>query len=165
LDAYKKAPPVGVKHKSKYMIIKKATLENLHLLTILFDEYRIFYRMESDIIKAREFLAERINKNQSEIFVAETINKTLAGFIQLYPIFSSTRMKRLWLLNDLYVNPNYRGQNISVLLIDKAKELSNNTESAGLILETAKSNFIGNKLYLQTDFKLDEDHNYYSWNK
>ena len=88
----------------------------------------------------------------------------MAGFVQLYPLFSSTRMKRLWLLNDLYVNPGYRGQNISVQLINRAKELVNETSACGLMLETAKSNEIGNKLYPRTDFILDEEHYYYFWN-
>ena len=69
-------------------------------------------------------------------------------------------MKKLWLLSDLYVNPTCRRQNISVFLIDRAKELAVNTRSAGLILEKAKSNEIGNKLYSRTDFVLDLEHNF-----
>jgi ribosomal protein S18 acetylase RimI-like enzyme len=72
-------------------------------------------------------------------------------------------MKRLWLLNDLYVHPNFRGLKVSVSLIDMAKQLAKETNAAGLILETAKSNAIGNNLYNRTDFVLDTDHNYYAW--
>jgi ribosomal protein S18 acetylase RimI-like enzyme len=147
------------------MITRKAGIEDVVLLEKLFDDYRVFYEKETDVLRANEFLTDRIKKNDSEIFLAETNDKILAGFIQLYPIFSSTQMKKLWLLNDLYVNPNYRGRSISILLIDKAKELAMNTNSAGLILETTKSNIIGNKLYARTDFVLDEEHNYYSWGK
>ncbi|MBK9106830.1 MAG: GNAT family N-acetyltransferase [Saprospiraceae bacterium] len=146
------------------MITRKATFEDLGKLARLFDEYRVFYEKETDVLAAGEFLRDRLVNKESEIFVAEAQDKALTGFVQLYPIFSSTRMKRLWLLNDLYVHPDYRGRGISVLLIDKAKELAVHTQSAGLILETAKSNFIGNKLYPKTDFVLDEEHNYYSWN-
>ena len=100
---------------------------------------------------------------ESVIFIAESEQNELTGFVQLYPIFSSTRMKRLWLLNDLYVNDRFRSQNISIQLIDAAKKLAVETDSAGLILETAKSNKIGNNLYPRTNFELDFDHNYYSW--
>jgi ribosomal protein S18 acetylase RimI-like enzyme len=72
-------------------------------------------------------------------------------------------MKRLWLLNDLFVNKNYRGKAISVLLIDASKKLCEESNACGLVLETAKSNEVGNKLYLKTGFLLDEEHNYYSW--
>jgi GNAT superfamily N-acetyltransferase len=72
-------------------------------------------------------------------------------------------MKRFWLLNDLYVAPEQRGKGISVALIDAAKELCSISGSCGMMLETAKSNLIGNNLYPKTGFELDEAHNYYSW--
>ena len=144
-------------------IIRKATSEDLLPLSILFDSYRVFYEMDSNITEAATFLAERMNNNESEIFVAADSLNNLVGFVQLYPIFSSTRMKRLWLLNDLYVEPIHRGQGISKKLIEQAKELCIESNSCGMILETAKKNLIGNQLYPATGFHLDNDHNYYSW--
>ena len=144
------------------MQIRKATLKDLTQLAELFDQYRVFYEKESDLQGAKDFLTQRLEKEESIIFVAEEAN-VLKGFVQLYPLFSSTRMKRLWLLNDLYVNATYRGQGVSVKLIDKAKELAHETKAVGLMLETAKTNAIGNKLYPRTGFELDTDHNYYSW--
>lgn len=144
------------------MDIRRATLKDLNLLSDLFDQYRVFYEKESDLDGAKNFLTERLEGNESVIFVAEE-GTVLTGFVQLYPLFSSTRMKRLWLLNDLFVNPNFRGNGISVKLIDQAKALAIATNAAGLMLETAKTNAIGNKLYPRTDFELDEDHNFYSW--
>lgn len=144
------------------MQIRKATLKDLNQLAELFDEYRVFYEKESDIQGAIDFLTQRLEKEESVIFVVAEA-AVLKGFVQLYPLFSSTRMKRLWLLNDLYVNATYRGQGISVKLIDKAKALARETNAAGLMLETAKANVVGNKLYPRTGFELDADHNYYSW--
>jgi len=37
----------------------------------------------------------------------------LMGFAQLYPSFSSVSMKRLWILNDLFVSSEARGKYIS----------------------------------------------------
>jgi GNAT superfamily N-acetyltransferase len=88
----------------------------------------------------------------------------LAGFVQLYPLFSSTRMKKLWLLNDLFVQEEYRGKGYSLALIEKSKKLCEETGACGLMLETHKENIIGNKLYERTGFSLDAEHNYYSWN-
>jgi ribosomal protein S18 acetylase RimI-like enzyme len=143
--------------------IRTASIKDLNHLAVLFDEYRIFYEYKSDVQSATDFLCERIKKKESEIFVAEKENKTLTGFVQLYPIFSSTRMRRLWLLNDLYVDPDFRGQNISVQLINRAKQLVIETHACGLQLETAKSNKIGNELYPKTGFVIDREHNYYYW--
>ena len=87
----------------------------------------------------------------------------LVGFVQLYPLFSSTRMKKLWLLNDLFVVENFRGKGISKQLIEKCKDVCDDTGACGLMLETAKTNKTGNSLYVKTGFILDADHNYYSW--
>lgn len=145
--------------------ISKAEIHDIDVLAQLFDAYRVFYEKESDLPAAEKFLLERIKNNDSEIFIAFNAENAAMGFVQLYPLFSSTRMKRLWLLNDLYVQPLYRGQRVSVALIDEAKKLSRNSNAAGLMLETAKSNLIGNSLYLRTGFVLDEEHNYYSWSE
>jgi GNAT superfamily N-acetyltransferase len=145
------------------MTINLAQSTDLDQLSKLFDDYRVFYKMSPDVVAARSFLSERIINKESVIFVAR-IDDELVGFVQLYPLFTSTRLKRIWLLNDLFVSPSFRGQKISVMLIDRAKEHARDTNSAGLALETAKSNEIGNNLYPRTDFVLDREHNYYYWN-
>jgi ribosomal protein S18 acetylase RimI-like enzyme len=147
----------------KEINIRNATTDDLRQLAILFDQYRVFYKYQSDPGAAFSFLLDRLKRNESEMFVAEMKDGQLAGFVQLYPLFSSTRMKKLWLLNDLFVDPLFRGRQISIMLIDRAKVFVNETNALGLVLETAKSNDIGNSLYVKTGFLLDLDHNYYSW--
>ena len=142
--------------------IRKASQEDLVQLSQLFDEYRMFYHKTSDLSGAQQFLSERIEKNDSEIFVAEDEGE-LVGFVQLYPLFSSTRMKRYWLLNDLYINPNSRGKGFSKALIDEAKELCTTSNSCGMYLETSKENMIGNQLYPSAGFKKYDEVNFYEW--
>lgn len=146
------------------MIYRKANKNDLILVAELFDAYRVFYKNESDVVAAKNFISERMDNNDSEIFVAENSDRMLVGFVQLYPLFSSTRMKKLWLLNDLFVNPEFRSKGVSVNLIDKSKQLVKETKACGMFLETEKSNFIGNNLYPKTEFKLNEGSNYYEWN-
>lgn len=141
---------------------RKADIQDLAQLAELFDQYRIFYHKDSDIPAAEKFLNERIENNDSEIFVAEK-EGVLVGFVQLYPLFSSTRMKRYWLLNDLYVNENHRGNGYSKKLIEKAKELAKSTNACGILLETGKSNDIGNKLYPGCGFEIYNEVNFYEW--
>jgi hypothetical protein len=74
--------------------IRKATLEDLKLVVELFDKYRVFYEKESDKHKAEIFISDRLKLNDSEIFIAENENKSAIGFVQLYPIFSFTRMQK-----------------------------------------------------------------------
>jgi GNAT superfamily N-acetyltransferase len=145
------------------MKIHHVTPHDLEELSALFDQYRVFYQYESNLTAVKSFVSERITASDSVIFVAQSPEGELTGFVQLYPLLSSTRMKKLWLLNDLYVHPKFRGKKVSVMLIDRAKQLARETDSAGLMLETAKSNTIGNNLYRKTEFSLDTDHNFYSW--
>ncbi len=146
------------------MICRKATSKDIEALAVLFNGYRVFYKKESDVSGAKAFLLERIQQGDSEIFVAENTENKLVGFVQLYPLFSSTRMQKLWLLNDLFVDVHERGQGVSVALIEKAKDLVRNTKACGMFLETEKSNQIGNNLYPKTGFTLNTGSNYYEWN-
>ncbi len=143
--------------------IEQATTKDLDELAILFDKYRVFYKKTSDVDAAKDFLRERMAANESVIFVSFDEANVMTGFTQLYPIFSSTRMKRLWLLNDLFVDADYRGKGFSIALIDKAKDLCKQTGACGLMLETAKSNEIGNNLYPRSGFVMDQEHNFYTW--
>ncbi len=146
------------------MKIIQASMEHIEGLALLFDAYRVWYRKDGNIPSAKEFLKARLQNSESIVYLAiDEKNGGMVGFTQLYPLFSSTRMKPLWLLNDLFVQPDYRGQGISKLLIDRCKELARTTEAAGLMLETEKSNTIGNQLYAATDFELESDVNFYFW--
>lgn len=145
------------------MEIRKANITDLKALANLFNDYRVWYRKESDIDGARDFLSERIENNESVIYVASDKDGKLVGFTQLYPIFSSTRMKRLWLLNDLFIDENFRGRGLSKLLMNAAKELCRKTKACAVALETEKNNDIGNKLYPSVEFELNNDSNFYEW--
>ena len=141
---------------------RKAVIHDLPQLAELFDQYRVFYHKTPDLPAAQSFLRERIENRDSEIFVAEE-NNQLTGFVQLYPIFSSTRMQRYWLLNDLYVNSEHRGKGYSKQLIENAKELCRSSDACGILLETGKSNDVGNQLYPACGFKLYDTVNFYEW--
>jgi GNAT superfamily N-acetyltransferase len=144
------------------IIIRPATINDLPQLSTLFDQYRVWYRKTSDIETAKTFLKERMENSESVIYIAEEENE-LIGFTQLYPQFSSTRMKRSWLLNDLFVKQEHRERGISKQLIAMAKQLAIKTNAAGLLLETEKTNTVGNKLYPATGFNLYDSSNFYWW--
>lgn len=145
------------------MICRKAQTNDLDQLVEMFESYRKYYKQNPAKNEALKFLTERMNNNESVIFLAENDENQLMGFTQLYPLFTSTRMKRTWLLNDLFVNANHRNKGVARALIDKAKELVIETNAFGITLETEVSNDPGNHLYPLVDFKLDQEHNYYYW--
>lgn len=144
------------------MVIREAKTEDLTELVEIFEAYRKFYRKEANTSVATQFLEERLNKNQSKIYIAINAEHKIKGFVQLYPSYSSTRLSKMWILNDLYIYPESRGQGISKLLIERTKLLAIQTNACGLLLETESDNNIANKLYLSTEFKL-ENNNFYFW--
>jgi ribosomal protein S18 acetylase RimI-like enzyme len=144
------------------MQVREAKLSDLENLSDLFNSYRMFYGKKSDLKVANEFLRSRIENKDSKIFVCD-LNNELSGFVQLYPIFSSTRVSKYWLLNDLFVDIKKRGKGYSKLLIDRSKELVIESKACGMMLETEKSNDIGNMLYPSTGFKKNELCNFYEW--
>ena len=144
------------------MNIREAKKSDLDQLSILFDSYRVFYGKESNIDISKNFLESRLSNKDSEVFICEFDN-ILIGFVQLYPLFSSTRVSKYWLLNDLFVDSKYRGKGYSKLLIDKAKELVKDSNACGMMLETEKSNKIGNNLYPKTGFEKNDSSNFYEW--
>ena len=143
------------------MEIFEASPFDLEQLSSLLDEYRKFYEQESDIAAAQRFLAERMKNKDSVIFVA-AYEGELTGFVQLYPLFSSVQMKRLWLLNDLFVRADYRKKGIGEALIKQAKEYAIQTAACGIMLETSVTNVEGNNLYIKEKFHLIGN-NFYYW--
>jgi len=144
------------------MIIRDAKISDIDNLSTLFNSYRVFYKQDSNLNIAKDFISCRIDIGDSKIYVCE-VNKILTGFVQLYPLFSSTRVSKYWLLNDLFVDSSQRGKGYSKLLIKKAKELILNTDACGMMLETDKTNTIGNSLYPNIGFKKNVLSNFYEW--
>jgi GNAT superfamily N-acetyltransferase len=137
------------------MHIVKAELQHVPDLIPLFDGYRIFYRQPSDYTKAKTFLSKRIQHNESIIYIAYD-EENAVGFAQLYPLFSSVSMQPMFLLNDLYVEDNYRNQGIGNLLINKAKQLCKTLNYKGLAIQTEQNN-PAQELYQRLGFEKDPD--------
>jgi GNAT superfamily N-acetyltransferase len=142
--------------------IKQATLEDLQDAAALFDEYRIFYGQSSDLEGAVKFLFDRLENQQSVIFLArDTQTGEPAGLAQLYPSFSSVSMKRIWNLNDLYVREAYRNHKVGVALLAKAKDFAVLTGSKGLEIATQVTNLRAQKVYQEFGYVLDEEFYHY----
>ncbi|HAS6475743.1 TPA: GNAT family N-acetyltransferase [Vibrio parahaemolyticus] len=129
------------------MEIVKATIEQLDLVSPLFDAYRVFYGQESDLTVAREFIESRLNNDESVIYLALDDKGNGLGFTQLYPSFSSVSAARTWVLNDLFVLDTARRQGVAKKLMDAAKDMGKKDNVKGLALETAESNVNAQKLY------------------
>ncbi|MBX9256083.1 GNAT family N-acetyltransferase [Desmonostoc muscorum CCALA 125] len=138
-----------------------ANINHLESLAILFDEYRVFYNQVSDIEAAKEFIKERFKNNDSVVFGANE-NGEIIGFIQLYPSFSSVSMKRVWILNDLYVKESHRQKRVATLLMSAAQEYAKKSGAVRVILATHISNTNAQKLYKSQGYIKDQEFYHYA---
>lgn len=145
------------------MMITRAKLKDLDALASLFDGYRIFYKQDSNLAAAKRFLKQRLMQNDSILYIAYIDDKP-AGFTQLYPLFSSVSMRAMYILNDLYVDANYRGQGIGEALINRAKRLCQTENNKGLAIQTAFDN-PAQYLYERLGFVKDTDLQFFWTNK
>jgi ribosomal protein S18 acetylase RimI-like enzyme len=140
--------------------VTRAGVEQIDWIAPLFDAYRQFYRRPSDLAAARAFLTERLNHDESVLFLAFVqvgSQSTAVGFVHLYPTFSSLSMRPQWVLSDLYVAPEARKHGVGAALMNRAKQLATETGADGLLLETATDNFTAQRLYEALDYKRDTE--------
>jgi len=126
--------------------VRRAGFDDLDALTPLFDQYRGFYDQPSDEAVARRFLTQRLERNESVVFIAHLDGRP-AGFTQLYPTFSSVRAARVWVLNDLFVADGARRHGVAQALIDAAAAFARHDGAIRLELETMPDNRVAQSLY------------------
>ncbi|MCP1183479.1 N-acetyltransferase [Paenibacillus sp. 1781tsa1] len=161
--------------------IRQAGLPDCNEVGRLFNEYRMFYNQNADIEAARQYIKERMERHDSVILVAETdvesgqgadesngksISKGLncTGFVQLYPSFSSVSMGPIWVLNDLFVHPDYRQKGIARKLLQAAKRLASERGVLRISLSTELNNTQAQALYESEGYARDTKFMYYELN-
>ena len=136
--------------------VHQASIVDVDAIAPLFDAYRQFYGKSPDLDLARLFIADRLERKESVIFVAEVDDTGAVGFTQLYPSFSSARAARIYILNDLYVKPDARRLGAGRQLLDAAAEFGRASGAVRLTLSTALTNTPAQKLYESMGWKRDE---------
>ena len=143
--------------------VREANIQDLESLAQLFDSYRQFYEQASDNALASAFIAERMNKQESVIFVSENDEKQLIGFCQIYTSFCSVSAAKIGILYDLFVGTNARKTGAGKALMLAAHEYAKNNGFSRLDLSTAKTNFAAQSLYESLGWVRDEI--YYTYSK
>ncbi|MBS1493699.1 MAG: GNAT family N-acetyltransferase [Bacteroidetes bacterium] len=119
----------------------------------LFHNYRVSLGLHSVPVAEEKFLTKRFHDGDFTVLLASVMYNSgiieyteYAGFAILYPFFSTIQLKKIWLLNDLFVEKKFRHQGIGTLLLENSITLSEKTDSCGLVLETLIESFGAKKL-------------------
>lgn len=127
-------------HSTPTLTTRAAGLADLAAVAELFDDYRQFYEQASDLPLARQFIAERLAKDESKIILAVNAAQALVGFCQLYPSFCSVEARPIYALYDLYVRPSARRSGAATQLLLAAEQLARQDGKARMDLTTARTN-------------------------
>jgi ribosomal protein S18 acetylase RimI-like enzyme len=136
------------------VVIRRATVADADQLAGLVEQYRTFYTQEPHS-RTKQYLVERLTNSESVVFVAEE-DDTLVGFVQCYPTFSTVSLSEIWLLNDLFVDPKYRGRGIARVLMAEAERSAKESGATRIWLRTARDNVPARSLYEARGWVEDE---------
>jgi GNAT superfamily N-acetyltransferase len=134
--------------------IRRATVADIDVLAPLFDAYRQFYRQRSEPEGARRFLGDRMERDESIVFLAFD-GETAIGFTQLYPSFSSASMARIFVLNDLFITPEARRGGTGSALLRAAADYGRSAGAVRLMLSTELTNTTAQAAYEKNGWKRD----------
>jgi len=141
---------------------------NCDTTAILLNQYRMFYKMPSDIDATSRFINDRLTLNDSLIYLAlskSDIHNTqidAKGFIQIYPSYSSIAMKPTWVLNDLFITEEARRQGCATQLINHIEEQAREQNIFSVKLATNISNSKAQSLYHSLGYKINDSFTHYS---
>lgn len=135
---------------------RAAGLADLAAVAELFDDYRQFYEQASDLPLARQFIAERLAKDESRIILAVNAAQAVVGFCQLYPSFCSVEARPIYALYDLYVRPSARRSGAATQLLLAAEQLARQDGKARMDLTTARTNRAAQAAYEALGWVRDE---------
>ncbi|HXW67289.1 MAG TPA: GNAT family N-acetyltransferase [Thermoplasmata archaeon] len=139
--------------------IRRAVLADRARIVPLFGAYRQFYERPSDPDRESRFLAGRLERGEAIVFLAEAGGEAI-GFTLLYPSFSSISLRRIYVLNDLFVRPEQRRRGVGAALLGAAREFARADGADYLTLETARDN-PAQRLYESLGWRQDREFLHY----
>ena len=137
--------------------IRESVREDLPALGKLFDEYRQFYQLPTDVQKATAYLEARLGARESVVLIAADEAGQLLGFTQLYPTWCSLLAGPVYVLYDLYVAPQARRRGVGRALLKAATERGRRDGKLRMTLSTAKTNADAQSVYESLGWQRDNE--------
>jgi GNAT superfamily N-acetyltransferase len=142
------------------LTIRQAAIQDLSKLVPIFDDYREYFGQQKDPAAVDQFLFEKFEHLESVIFIAQ-LEDEVVGFAQLYPVFSSLTLQRVWLLNDFFIAEEFRGSGVGTQLFARVKEYTLLTRSKGIEVSVEHTNKKAWAFWENQGFKMDEEFRFY----
>ncbi|MBV9270761.1 MAG: GNAT family N-acetyltransferase [Candidatus Eremiobacteraeota bacterium] len=131
---------------SNEITIREALMSDLDALLPLVDAYRAFYKQESDLESTRSFMRNRLQSPMTNVFLAEG-KFGIVGFAQVFETYSTVRLAPMFILEDLFVDPQQRGAGVGTALLQRVVEFAKKRGAGGMFLETAHDNETAQRVY------------------
>lgn len=141
--------------------IRVAKPEDIDDLAPLVVGYRQFYRQPSDPEGARRFLLQRFERQDAQLLIALDDGGSAVGFVQLFPVPSTTSLGSRWILNDLFVVPEARRAGTGSALLQAARNLAAEHGVTQLMLRTQTDNVAAQSRYQALGWQRDESFHTY----
>ena len=143
------------------MKVARAQLSDVSRAAPLFAAYREFYGEAYELEASSAFLASRLARDESVVLLVTDDTGATVGFTQIYPTFSSTRLAPIWLLNDLFVLEDARGNGAVDALLDTAATMAVDAGAIAIELATAHDNLRAQAVYARHGYEVDETFRHY----
>jgi GNAT superfamily N-acetyltransferase len=128
--------------------VRVARESDTDAVTALMYEYIVvFYKSPSPSIEKLQSLIQMLLEGREGIqFVAESDGR-IVGFTTLYFTYSTTRVNKIVMMNDLYVIEEMRGKGVAGKLFEACSTYTNDNDYAAMVWETAKDNKRAQRFY------------------
>jgi GNAT superfamily N-acetyltransferase len=137
--------------------VREAGSADLPALGRLFDAYRQFYQLPTDLERATDYITARLAAGDSVVLVAADESEQLLGFTQLYPTWCSLLAGPVYVLYDLYVPPRARRRGVARALLEAAADRARRDGKLRMTLSTARTNVNAQALYESLGWARDDE--------
>jgi len=140
--------------------IVQATENHINLLAPLYHHYRSGFHQDTNVNDVKNFLTKTIDLPNTAVVIAVknvSAKKQIAlGFINMFCFYSTISFKKMWIINDIFVEETQRQQGIGKVLIRAAKDFALADGATHLLLETTPDNKAALALYASEGYVKDE---------
>jgi len=135
-------------------MIEVVSSENIKEILPLIRSYQAFYNV-ADINDSNnhEFFSQFGSDSDTGCLFGYRVGQKMVAFATVYFSFSSTIAAKVAVMNDLYIDPDYRRQGIAKALILHCEQYGRSKGAARLQWVTAADNLPAQSLYLSLGAK------------